>query len=283
MLTLLVCTLAGVLDSTASLMIKLTLLNIIIETKTNGEKMKLIKPVIGISGSILVNKGDSFVGYKRVYANQDYVNSVLRAGGIPLILPFTEDVAAAAEMVRLIDGLILSGGHDVDPSLYGEEPLLKLGETFPQRDVFDEALYKKAIALRKPVLGVCRGLQLINVMNGGSLYQDLSYANFIKIKHDQDDGPCRLTHTITIEDDSFIKTAETPYRVNSFHHQCIKKIAEGFTVAAKSLDGVVEAIQKITADVFVVAVQWHPEMLSATNANARNIFEEFIKAVSKMK
>ncbi len=244
-----------------------------------------MKPVIiGISGSILVNKGDTFSGYKRAYVNQDYVESVLRAGAIPFIIPFNEDLEITKLMVEKVDGVILSGGHDVEPSNYGENPLMKIGEVFPQRDDFDMTIYNTAIELKKPIFGICRGFQIINVVNGGTLYQDLSYADFVKLKHDQRDNPAQVTHSIELEEGTFLfdilgKNA----KVNSFHHQIVKGVANGFKVVAKSPDGVVESIQKIDEDTFVIGVQWHPEMLSSTYKDFQNIFDEFVKIVEKRK
>ena len=243
-----------------------------------------MKPVIGISGSILINKGNAFSGYRRSYVNQDYVEAVLRAGAIPFIIPFNEDLEATREMVEKVDGIILSGGHDVNPYYYGEDPMLKIGELFPKRDVFDMELYKTAIELKKPIFGICRGYQIINVINGGTLYQDLSYADFVKIKHDQVDNPTQATHFVELEEGTFLKNIlGEKYKVNSFHHQILKDVAPGFKVVAKSSDGVIESIEKITEDSFVIGVQWHPEMLSASNEKSQEIFNEFVKKVIECK
>lgn len=243
-----------------------------------------MKPVIGISGSILINKGNAFSGYRRSYVNQDYVEAVLRAGAIPFIIPFNEDLEATREMVEKVDGIILSGGHDVNPYYYGEDPMLKIGELFPERDVFDMELYKTAIELKKPIFGICRGYQIINVINGGTLYQDLSYADFVKIKHDQVDNPTQATHFVELEEGTFLKNIlGEKYKVNSFHHQILKDVAPGFKVVAKSSDGVIESIEKITEDNFVIGVQWHPEMLSASNEKSQAIFNEFVKKVIECK
>lgn len=243
-----------------------------------------MKPVIGISGSILINKGNAFSGYRRSYVNQDYVEAVLRAGAIPFIIPFNEDLEATREMVEKVDGIILSGGHDVNPYYYGEDPMLKIGELFLERDVFDMELYKTAIELKKPIFGICRGYQIINVINGGTLYQDLSYADFVKIKHDQVDNPTQATHFVELEEGTFLKNIlGEKYKVNSFHHQILKDVAPGFKVVAKSSDGVIESIEKITEDSFVIGVQWHPEMLSASNEKSQEIFNEFVKKVIECK
>lgn len=243
-----------------------------------------MKPVIGISGNILINKGNTFSGYRRSYVNQDYVEAVLRAGGIPFIIPFNEDLESIREMVGHVDGVILSGGHDVNPYNYGEDPLLKIGEVFPERDVFDMEIYKTAVKFNKPVFGICRGFQIINVVNGGSLYQDLSYADFVKLKHDQQDNPSQATHSVNFEEGTFLREIlGEENKVNSFHHQILKDVAPGFKVVAKSPDGVVESIQKITEDCFVVGVQWHPEMLSVKYEDSQKVFDEFVKEVEKRK
>lgn len=243
-----------------------------------------MKPVIGISGNILINKGNTFSGYRRSYVNQDYVEAVLRAGGIPFIIPFNEDLESIREMVGHVDGVILSGGHDVNPYNYGEDPLLKIGEVFPERDVFDMEIYKTAVKFNKPVFGICRGFQIINVVNGGSLYQDLSYADFVKLKHDQQDNPSQATHSVNFEEGTFLREIlGEENKVNSFHHQILKDVAPGFKVVAKSPDGVMESIQKITEDCFVVGVQWHPEMLSVKYEDSQKVFDEFVKEVEKRK
>lgn len=243
-----------------------------------------MKPVIGISGSILINKGNAFCGYRKSYVNQDYVESVLRAGGIPFIIPFNEDMQATKEMVDKVDGIILSGGHDVDPKNYNEEPLLKIGEIFPERDAFDMTLYRCAVESKKPVLGICRGFQIINVIEGGNLYQDLSYADFVTIKHNQGDNPTQSTHSVKLEDGTVLKTIlGEKTRVNSFHHQIIKEVADGFKIVAKSPDGVIESIQKITDDMFVMGIQWHPEMLSKNRSEMQEIFNVLIKKVIEFK
>ncbi len=242
-----------------------------------------MKPIIGISGSILTNVGSNFNGYIRAYVNQDYVDSVLQAGGVPLILPMNDQTETANEMLKLCDGIILSGGHDVDPNLYGEEPLQKLGEICPKRDAFDIALYNSAIEQKKPILGICRGYQIINVINGGTLHQDLSYADGVWIRHDQDDGPTVLTHSLNVENDEFLNVGVERFRVNSFHHQILKDVAPGFNVVATSDDGVVEALQKIDDDIFIFAVQWHPEMLHKIDENSKRIFANFVDVVKSRK
>lgn len=240
------------------------------------------KAVIGISGSITVETDGDMPGYERAYATDDYVQAVAREGAIPVILPIVQDEDIIKEQVKNVDAIILSGGHDVSPLVYGEEPLLKQGEILEKRDYFDIKLLKTALELKKPVLGICRGLQLLNAALGGTNYQDLSYIEGCTIKHDQgSSGPTTVTHTVETKKDSKLnKLFGDTFLVNSFHHQALKEIPQGFVVSAKAKDGVIEGIEKLGED-FVVGVQWHPEMMSVKHENMRVIFKELIKEALK--
>lgn len=233
------------------------------------------KPVIGISGSIIIDDGGMFPGYHRSYVNDDYIDSVVKNGGVPYIIPFNEDDDVIKEQLEHVQGLILSGGHDVDPSFYGEEPMQKIGTTWPQRDHFDMRLLKLAEEKGIPVLGICRGMQIINVFHGGTLYQDLSYREVETLKHNQGRTPDQPTHSVLLDEDSKIAKilGEIKFRVNSFHHQIIRDVAPEFNVSGKSPDGVVEAIESSNKN--VIAVQWHPEMLHNNKSVAfmNNLFK----------
>ena len=239
------------------------------------------KPVIGISGSLIIDDSGSFAGYKRSYVNNDYILSVIRNGGIPFIIPFNENEEVIKAQMEMIDGLLLSGGQDVAPGNYGEEPTPKLGDIFPERDDFEYALLKSALEAKKPVLGICRGSQIINTYFNGSLYQDLSYIGKDVLKHNQVNSPSMVTHSVTIDKSSklFDIFGEEKIRVNSFHHQAVKKVGEGLVKAAKAPDGIVEAIEK-TDYPFLVAVQWHPEMLQNSVDMMNKLFLRFIKEAS---
>ena len=235
------------------------------------------KPIIGISSSIIVDNSGSFAGYKRAYVNKDYVDAVIRAGGVPLIIPFSTDKEVIISQAQLIDGLILSGGHDINPYNYGQEPSQKIGETFPERDTYEMILLEESKKRNIPILGICRGFQLINVAAGGTLYQDLSLIPGNILKHNQVSNPTLKTHKVEIKENSFISSIfgkET--MVNSFHHQALDKVADDFRVVAKASDGVVEAIEHKTYK-FLVAVQWHPEMLAVECEKARELFVRFIE------
>ena len=239
------------------------------------------RPIIGISSSVIVDEAGSFAGYKRAYVHKDYVDAVIRAGGVPLIIPFSTDKEVIISQAQLIDGLILSGGHDINPYNYGQEPSQKIGETFPERDTYEMILLEESKKRNIPILGICRGFQLINVAAGGTLYQDLSLIPGNILKHNQVSNPTLKTHKVEIKENSVISSIfgkET--MVNSFHHQVIDKVANDFIVVAKASDGVVEAIEHKTYK-FLVAVQWHPEMLAVNCEKARELFSKFVEEAKK--
>ena len=244
------------------------------------------KPLIGISGSTTHLENGLFAGYNRCVLDQTYIDAVIRADGIPYILPFNTDDEIIEEMVKNVDAIILSGGNDIFPLLYGEEPKEKLGEIFPDRDKFETILINTAVKLKKPILGICRGHQLINVTFGGTLHQDLSYGENVTIKHFQKAKWNIFTHSISIDKNSFLNDIFEVSGigfVNSFHHQIINKIAPGFKVIAKSSDNVIEAIENLDSENLILGIQWHPEMMAATDKYAHKIFKKFIDYVKDNK
>lgn len=234
------------------------------------------KPIIGISGSEIIDNGGMFPGYRRSYVNEDYIDSVIQNGGIPYIIPFNSDVDVIKEQVKNVQGLILSGGHDVSPINYGEELQQKIGDIWPERDEFDMQLLKFAEESQIPVLGICRGAQIINVAHGGTLYQDLSYRKEKTLKHSQDQTPTLLTHKVDLVEGTKIKNIlnKQSLRTNSFHHQLIKDVASDLVVSGRASDGVVEAIESTKKD--IIAVQWHPEMLHRKVSCQNNLFKYVI-------
>lgn len=194
----------------------------------------------------------------------NYPNAVIRTGHIPVLLPQTDDMSLIREMLEKVDVLLLSGGgSDVDPSRFGAEKSPFVKEISYERDAFEYRLLEVAAAMRKPVFGICRGIQVINVFFGGTLYQDLpsEYPDQF-ICHQRPDKEWEPVHDIKIKAGSKLSMflgGMTETQVNSTHHQACKDIAPGFIVSATAPDGVIEAIESETLP--IVAVQFHPERL----------------------
>lgn len=240
------------------------------------------KPLIGISTSLIIDQGGMFPGYERVYVNKDYVDSVTKNGGVPVMIPFNVEKDVLEQLMTTLDGLIISGGHDVYPLNYGEQPSQKLGDVFPERDEYEYFLLEKAKERNIPVLGICRGLQIINTYEGGTLYQDLSYIPGEILKHSQNQRPELKTHSVDFEAGSILSQVfgGEEFLVNSFHHQVLKDVAKDYKVTARAKDGVVEAIEHQNYP-FLVGVQWHPEMLAKKCDDTNKLFKYFIDKTKK--
>jgi putative glutamine amidotransferase len=215
--------------------------------------------------------------------NHRYYVAVAQAGGAPFMIPLLEDEGALRAMYETLDGVFLAGGVDLDPPSYGEEPHEWCGRTDPERDRVELLLTRWALADGKPILGVCRGMQVINVATGGTLLQDCTQQLPGSIKHDYFPGAGYerdyLAHEIDLTEESRLREIFGAERVhvNSMHHQGICQLGEGLMVTAVAPDGLAEAVE--TADGrFVVGVQWHPEMLIDADAGTRRLFERFVQA-----
>lgn len=240
------------------------------------------RPVIAISGNYMFDLAGKFKSQKKAYVNDDYAQAVIKGGGIPFIMPISQNEEVIKAQLENVDALIVSGGSDVNPLLYGEDQLAKCGEIMPERDNFDMMMLKIAFQKKIPIFGICRGIQLINVFCGGTLYQDLSYSENTRLKHSQDSLPHISVHKVNIMKNTLLEkfTGKDELLVNSFHHQSIKEIAEGFHISAISSDGIIEGIEKTDKDHLVIAVQWHPEPMAAMNdQDMIKIFEGFIKRI----
>ena len=218
---------------------------------------------------------------KSVWMLPDYLNALIQAGAVPVILPLTEDRQSLERAAEICDGFLFTGGQDVSPRLYGEEPMEQLVSTCEKRDAAEAILLKAALAADKPVLGVCRGLQFINVMLGGSLYQDLPLQHPSDINHHGHAPYDQPVHDVGILRDSPLYDClkVQALAVNSLHHQGIKRKADGLEVMAAAPDGIAEAVCKPDQR-FLWAVQWHPEYSYQTDINSRKIFSEFVKAMN---
>jgi putative glutamine amidotransferase len=236
----------------------------------------------------------------------DYSGGVEEAGGLPLVLPvpyrlrrgpWSEARAFAdrfaVEVLDAADGLLLSGGPDLDPEFLGEEPLPRLGRVDGPRDILEMALAREALSRGLPTLGICRGLQVLIAAAGGGLYQDLAAQRPGGLKHRQDAERDVATHFVTVEEDSLIAALLRPGRlkVNSFHHQAVSRVPEGFRVSAAASDGVIEAVEQVgfsgavppdgAAGPWFVGVQWHPENLWPREPLFLNLFTGLIEAARR--
>lgn len=238
------------------------------------------KPIIGIAGNIFVMEGGQFPGLERAYVNNDYVKSVELCGGNPVMIPVNQGDLGG--ILQFLDGIILSGGYDIVPELYGEEPIPQQGAHYGETDYFYMNLLKLARQMRKPVLGICKGIQAINVAFGGTLFQDLATQKEGALKHSQEAPRNQPSHGVSIRPDTFLATCfPEQIRVNSFHHQAVKDVAEGFRVAAVASDGVIEAIE-YEGDSFIVGIQWHPEMMASFgDVQMQELFWKFMENCGK--
>ena len=211
--------------------------------------------------------------------NPEYLDAVARAGGVPVLLPLTEDEEARAELLRRVDGLMLTGGPDVHPRLYGKEVLPVCGKISEKRDAVEISLFRLALEMGLPVLGICRGIQVMNVALGGTLYQDIAAQLPGAIDHPCYDTPRDKVHEVTVIEGSLLHRVSglTHFSVNSRHHQGIRTLGKGLVATAYSKDGLVEAVDDPNAR-FVTAVQWHPESLADRYAEAQAIFNAFVEA-----
>ena len=208
--------------------------------------------------------------------NDSYILAVQEAGGTPLLIP-TLDVSQAENVFNSIDGFIFSGGDDPDPCIYGEEPVEGLGDVTPRRDSFELALARLALQGKKPVLGICRGIQILNIAAGGTLYQDLK--GHTGLQHKQLAPRWHTSHGVNIEKQSRLYSIikKEFIRVNSFHHQAVKKVGEGLWAVARGGDGMIEAIESVDPHKFLIGLQWHPEFLINRDEYSFHIFTEFVE------
>lgn len=214
------------------------------------------------------------------YNNRSYIHAVERAGGVPVLIPILDDLVGLEALLPRLDGLLLSGGIDVDPRHYQEEPHPLLGDTNPKLDELEITLARWALHEDIPTLGICRGTQVINVALGGSLYQDLNDQYPGSLRHPNWDLPRnKIIHSVQLEANSRIAkvlgTREVP--VNSLHHQAVKQEPECIKITGRAEDGVVELIE-VPEHRFMLGAQCHPEELYNEYPMWRQLFEAFIHA-----
>lgn len=249
-----------------------------------------MRPVIGICINHSFNDqvGDiSDLGFKgqdwQLLAG-DYVKAVELAGGAPIIIPVVEDVESIWEFVKGLDGIVFTGGSDIDPYYYDENPNNKLGNINPFRNQHEVELCKRVLYDTEiPILGICRGLQLINITAGGTLYQDLETQREKGFNHRLSMFPkFYASHQVEIQKESKLGKifGKEKIGVNSFHHQAIKDLGKGLVASMKAVDGLTEGIE-LEGDRFVVAVQWHPEAMVEKDEVYLKIFFSFVDECKK--
>jgi putative glutamine amidotransferase len=235
-----------------------------------------MKPRIGVTCGTVPEGG-------KLALDLEYVEAIQRAGAVPLVIPPDLPEESLADTLQSLGGLLLSGGPDVDPVHFGEEPLPGMGRIDPGRDRVELGLARLALEAGMPILGICRGAQVLNIAAGGDIFQDLPSQAGPLLRHVQQPTPMSYpTHAVRVEPGSRLEaiTKTESLRVNTWHHQAVRKVAPGFSVSATAGDGVIEAIEKGGAP-FVIGVQFHPEsMARGGSQGATLLFEAFVKTAA---
>lgn len=217
----------------------------------------------------------------RVCIASNYLNSIKEAGGVPILLPLEADKSSLLRVSEVCDGFLFTGGPDITPFRFGEETIQQCGEVMPKRDEMEETLFHIAMKSEKPIFGICRGIQVLNVFLGGTLYQDISaqFPSSQKLAHSQNSARNVVTHSVFVEKDTLLQDilCKDYIQVNSFHHQAVKDVAPSLKIAGTSIDNMVEAVY-LPGHKFFLAVQWHPEHLIYDSEDAFVLFKAFINA-----
>lgn len=209
--------------------------------------------------------------------NATYSRAIMAAGGVPVILPNIGE-AVAEGLLECVDGLLLSGGLDIAPALFGEERLNETVEVDAPRDATELPLIRAAVERDLPVLAICRGIQSLNVALGGTLYQDIPAQIPSEVAHSQKEGRAVATHGIAVTPGSrLVEIVGEAMQVNSFHHQALRRVADALRVTATAPDGVVEAVEGMGRR-FVLGLQFHPEEMTGVSEQARGTFAAFVEA-----
>lgn len=238
----------------------------------NWKGSELLKKLIGVTTSTSYNASTVFS------VNRDYPEALIRAGAVPVMLPVSENEEVLREYSKRLDGLLIIGGCDIAPELYGQKNRSCI-EPDPVRDRAECFLARAFVGTDKPVLGICRGAQLLNCAFGGTMIQDIGEEIPGSLQHARNDRPGEAVHRVRIVKDSLLYQilGKEEIGVNSRHHQAADRIGEGFLVCAEAEDGVTESIW-MPEKGFVLGVQWHPETMAAVHAEMQCIFDRFVCA-----
>lgn len=235
-----------------------------------------MKPVIGVVVCGFDN-GRQFVSHS-------YIEALEAAAAVCVLIPYMQDTSQFPVYYGLCDGFLFCGGDDISPRLFGEDLLTDRGRTDMRMDSFHLNFMKYVLSTSLPVLAVCRGMQVLNLALGGTIYQDLSLRNEMSQNHmQQSENRSDVCHRVSFSRNSTLHHICGDYlETNSFHHQCVKTIGKGLTVSAVAADGVVEALEDSSRS-FLVGLQWHPECMYASSPPMRELFSKFTERAARAK
>jgi putative glutamine amidotransferase len=243
-----------------------------------------MKPIIGVTPDFNAGDREDMGGREPTYfLRARYIRAIEELGGVPVILPLVADRRARQSLLSAIHGLLLTGsGPDLHPSHYGERQKYPFKVMAPRRAAFDLDLARSAARSGVPVLGICGGMQTMNVACGGSLFQDIPSQTDHSLAHRQSEPATRLSHSVSIVPNSILGriVKQRTMRVNSSHHQSVKQAAPGLMVSALAPDGIIEAIESPTHR-FFIGLQWHPEFLFDRYPVHRRLFQAFLTAARR--
>ncbi len=240
-----------------------------------------MRPLIGITCSRMVGEawGLYSKGHFMDYTFEEYIQAIQYSGGTPIIIPLIQNKDTLRTLLDRLDGLLLSGGPDINPKFYREQPLGGLGETDEGLDLMELEAVRLAFNKDLPILAICRGIQVLNVSQGGSLYQDISSQVPESINHTQKTDKGVNTHSVHIHKKTilFNMFRREKIWINGKHHQAIKDLAPGLIASAHASDGIIEAVEHPKKR-FVLGVQWHPEGTWEVNPYSKRLFSTFAQA-----
>ncbi|SHJ48365.1 putative glutamine amidotransferase [Dethiosulfatibacter aminovorans DSM 17477] len=268
--------------------------------KGNEEQKKEFEKVCNACESIKNMLEFNELKFSMVFDND--IRAIEEAGGIPLLLPSFSDIKDIESLVNVLDGILFTGGNDINPFVYNEENKYSKGllgniDTLDDNDAsfyakFNDERDRMEIELvkhiyentDKPMMGICRGMQIINVAMGGSLYQDIKYQNITRSEHSDILNWNKMVHSVNVSRDSnlFNIVNKEKLMVNSIHHQSVSRVGENLKVTAKSDDNIIECIESCNKDKYIMGLQWHPEMIRNV-VEQRSIFDSFIKKCLEIK
>ncbi len=218
---------------------------------------------------------------QRQFVSDAYIQAIKTVSGLPIILPLIKSNQAISSYIELCDGFLFCGGEDITPLLFGEEPAVGIGNTDITLDIFQIRLMKAALSSQKPILSICRGMQVLNVACGGTIYQDLSLLDESVLNHMQTSNARKdISHKVTFSPQTRMNRILGNFAyTNSFHHQAVNRLGDGLIASGHTSDHIIEAIE-MPSHPFVIGVQWHPENMLQNSSNMKQLFFAFIRSIS---